>query len=399
DLRLSDPTVSRAHFEIRDDRDGYVLTDLRSTNGTIVDGVRAREVVLDRAHALVAGQSTLRFELSDRETEVEVPKAGFGGLVGSSPAMRRVYATLARAAPRDVTVLIEGETGTGKEVAARAIHAASARAMQPFVVVDCASLPANLIEAELFGYERGAFTGAVTARAGAFEMADGGTVFLDELGELAPELQPKLLRALESREVRRLGGAQPRAVDVRVVAATNRDLRAEVNDGTFRADLYYRLAVVTVRLPSLRDRPEDIPEIARHLVARIAEQSGLALTVSDETLERLKRRRWPGYVRELRNFLERAVTMSDGDHLELGATTEAGADASKVAPATDSAGAPVIEHDLPYRVAKQRWTDAFEARYLPALLTRCEGNVSRAAREAEMDRAYLIKLLKRYDVR
>jgi DNA-binding NtrC family response regulator len=261
DLVLTDRTVSRVHFEIGVSAEGFLLRDLGSTNGTYLEGYRVREVFLRDGARLGVGQTLIEFGLDEREREVELSaQHTFGPLAGADPSMRRLFATLTRIAPTDATVLIEGETGTGKELVAQAIHQHSRRRDGPFVVVDASSLPATLIESELFGHEKGAFTGATLAKAGAFEEADGGTVFLDELGELPLELQPKLLRVLEAREVRRIGSAHaPRRVDVRVIAATNRDLRRLINQGLFRADLYYRLAVVSVLLPPLRERPGDIP--------------------------------------------------------------------------------------------------------------------------------------------
>jgi transcriptional regulator with GAF, ATPase, and Fis domain len=262
------------------------------------------------------------------------------------------------------------------------------------------------MENEIFGHERGAFTGADRARAGAFERADGGTLFLDEIGELPAELQPKLLRALESREVARLGGGAPRRVDVRVVAASNRDLRAEVNRGAFRGDLFYRLSVVEIRLPPLRERLEDVPALARLFLDRAARDAGggAHYELSPRTLEKLQRHRWPGNVRELRNFVERSVSLADSHLIDA---TLAGleppaapADAPAAAPVGPAEGpiAPALLH-LTFKAAKRLYTEPFERHYLAALLARVGGNVSKAAREADLDRAYLTQLLKKHDLK
>ncbi|MBI2895559.1 MAG: sigma 54-dependent Fis family transcriptional regulator [Deltaproteobacteria bacterium] len=403
-LRLSDTSVSRLHFEVVAHDQGFLVRDLGSTNGTTVEGLRVTEAFLPPTARIEAGQTLVRFEALSAESEVALP-TGFGELVGKNPSMRRLFATLASVAATDTTVLVEGETGTGKELVARALHDSSPRSRGPLVVVDCGGLPGTLVEAELFGYERGAFTGAVTAKAGAFEAADGGTIFLDEVGEMPLELQPKLLRVLESRTVRRLGQAasQPRPIDVRVIAATNRDLRREVNRGAFRSDLFYRLAVVMIRVPALRERPDDIPVLVENMLSALAAKTGKRFQVSARTLARLERHGWPGNVRELRNFVERSTALAAGPHLGVTGLIDEARDEEELigppaAPPVDAAGSPVVETELPYKVAKQRWVDAFEARYLTALLERAEGNVARAAREAEIDRAYLFRLIKRYDI-
>jgi len=410
DLTLGDRAVSRHHCEILLGPEGYLLKDLDSTNGTHVEGLRAREVYLHDGASLQLGQSRIVFRTLGDEAEIELSADDrFGDLVGTGPAMRRVFAVLAKVAPRDVTVLVSGESGTGKELVAQALHRASPRAAGPIVVVDCGAMPATLMENEIFGHERGAFTGADRARGGAFERADGGTLFFDEIGELPVELQPKLLRALEGREVARLGGGAPRKVDVRVVAATNRDLRAEVNRGAFRGDLFYRLSVVEIRLPPLRERPEDVPVLVRRFLDSAAREAGggAHYEVSPRTLEKLQRHRWPGNVRELRNFVERSVSLADGRVIDA---TLAGVDAAAApavaaesatadAPAAaDTPVAPALLH-MSFKAAKRLYTEPFERRYLAALLARVGGNVSKAAREADLDRAYLTQLLKKHDLR
>ena len=417
DLVLTDRTVSRCHFEVSATPQGFLLRDLGSTNGTFLEGYRVREVFLRPGARLGVGNTLVEFQLHEHESEIELsPHERFGPLVGADPAMRRVFSVLQRIAPTDATVLVQGETGTGKELVARAIHEHSPRRDGPFVVVDAGSLPATLVESELFGHERGAFTGASSDRAGAFEQADGGTVFLDELGELPLELQPKLLRVLEQREVRRVGSNKVRPIDVRVIAATNREIKSEINAGSFRADLYYRLAVVTVELPPLRERPGDVSLLARAFLTDLGRRAGKRLDISDATLARLRTLPWRGNVRELRNFIERSVWLSEGTEVQVtgmieshpaGASgREAGAGARGEADQPRSAGTsaapggtPEVEVLLPYKVAKQRWTDHFDSVYLPALVERCDGNVSKAAREAELDRAYLFRLLKRLGIK
>ncbi|MGZ3443905.1 MAG: sigma 54-interacting transcriptional regulator, partial [Polyangia bacterium] len=266
-LRLQNETVSRYHFEIEPSPLGFLLRDLGSTNGTFVDGYRVREIYLPKRATIKAGEVTLAFEALGEEVPIALSREDrFGDVLGRSPAMRELFGMLERVAQKDLTILLEGESGTGKERLAEAIHLRSPRAHKRFVVFDCAAVPASLMESELLGHERGAFTGAEQKRIGRFEEAHGGTLFIDEIGELPLELQPKVLRVLEKREIRRVGGSQVLPVDVRVVAATNRDLVREVNRNTFREDLYYRLAVVRVRVPPLREREGDVPLLVEHFV-------------------------------------------------------------------------------------------------------------------------------------
>jgi DNA-binding NtrC family response regulator len=387
DLRLTDPTVSRNHCAIRMTQKGPLLRDLGSTNGSKIEGVDVREAYVPPGATLDFGHSRVRFQPLGESVEIPLAQSEhFGRCLGRSVVMRRLFAMAAQVAPTDVTVLLEGETGTGKDALAEAIHQASGRASGPLTVVDCGSIPPNLIEAELFGHEKGSFTGADRARAGAFEEADGGTLFLDEIGEMPLALQPKLLRALESREVKRVGAAQPRKVDVRVIAATNRDLREEVNRSTFRQDLYYRLEVVRLRLPPLRERPEDVPALIEHFRRSVRPGADLP-PLSEEVLNHFLNHPWPGNVRELRNAVERAVVLQ-----ELPAPTPAAAGGE--AGAEDA-----VDLAVPFKDAKNALTERFERRYLTALLTATGGNVSEAARRAGIDRVYLLKLLKRYRLR
>ncbi len=286
------------------------------------------QVMMEREHARLQAQNS---ELREQLRKVQ----GAGAIVGRSPALVRVLERLDRVAPTDSTVLIEGETGTGKELLARAVHERSRRDHGPFVKVNCAALPAGLVESEFFGHEKGAFTGAVATRRGRFELADGGTIFLDEVGEVSAEVQVKLLRVLQENEFERVGGTQTIKVDVRVIAATNRDLRAEVEAGRFRADLYYRLGVFPLAVPPLRERAGDIPILAQHFVQEIAASLGRRIDgIERATLERLSQYRWPGNIRELRNVLERAVILSDTPMLSLDRGELAAAEPSGPAPTT-----------------------------------------------------------------
>jgi DNA-binding NtrC family response regulator len=318
DLMLTDPTVSRRHAEVEERSDGYVLRDRDSTNGTFLDGVRVREAYLSPGSVIRLGQTEMTFSPLEERIEVPQSRAGsFGELIGSAAPMQEVYGILERIAPTDVTVLLEGETGTGKELAARAVHSHSRRAGGPFVVIDCGAVAPNLIESELFGHEKGAFTDAVKARQGAFELADGGTIFLDEIGELSLDLQPKLLRALDRRETKRVGADKPVTINVRVISATNKELDKEVKAGRFREDLFYRLSVVRVSMPPLRKRTEDIETVAGHLLDGISPDIGKKITgLSPEALAALTAYSWPGNVRELKNVLGRAAALCDGKRIE-----------------------------------------------------------------------------------
>ncbi|MEZ4310453.1 MAG: sigma 54-interacting transcriptional regulator [Polyangiaceae bacterium] len=310
-LTLRDRTVSRHHCVIAATAKGFLLRDLGSTNGTTLAGYRVESAYLKSGALIGVGQSTLRFEcLNEEVREPLSDEDRYGRVLGHSAAMRRIFGVLPKVAASDSTVLLEGETGTGKGLLAEAIHAQSPRAKGPLVVVDCSSIPPTLIEAELFGHAKGSFTGAHAARPGAFEAANGGTIFLDEIGELPLDMQPKLLRALEERVIKRVGTVEAVRLDVRVIAATNRDLRQEVNRGAFRSDLFYRLNVVRLRLPSLRERREDIPLLAAHFYGQLAPGSAEEGPPA-ELVEVLMRQDWPGNVRELRAAIERSVLMGD----------------------------------------------------------------------------------------
>jgi len=411
-LRLGNETVSRYHFEIESTPLGFLLRDLGSTNGTFVDGYRVRELWLPRRAQIKAGEVALTFEALGESQPIELSRDDrFGDALGRSAAMREVFSLLGKIAPKDLTILLEGESGTGKERLAEGIHQASTRRARRFVVFDCAAVPAQLMESELLGHERGAFTGAATRRVGRFEEADGGTLFLDEIGELPLELQPKLLRVLERREVRRVGGTGVIPVDVRVVAATNRDLAREVNRGAFREDLYYRLAVVRVRVPPLRERRDDIPLLVEHFVREAldgdeARAREIVASISEANWQGLLQHPWPGNVRELRNFIERTIAVTGAVSGGVGPaapTSSSPVGPAPAAPAAASSGASVgeiaapIDLGRPFIEAREELLARFERAYLEAMLARHGGNISRAARAAGLDRMHFKRLLSRHE--
>ncbi len=391
DLVLADDTVSAFHFELATSEQGCLLRDLGSTNGVFVAGHRVREVFLRDGDEIVAGCSTLRYTLAPGETEIPISRAtNFGELLGHSGPMRAAFAVLERAAKTDVTVLVMGESGTGKELAARALHDRSPRQHGAYVVFDCGAAAPTLVESLLFGHVRGAFTGATDPRAGVFEEADGGTLVLDELGELPLELQPKLLRALESKSITRLGDNKPRPFDVRFVACTNRNLDEEVRAGRFRQDLFFRVSVISVRLPPLRERREEVPRLVRHFLAKLGRPDA---PVAPEVMDVLLSHPWPGNVRELRNFVERLVVLHDLDpevQLALAPSAHAPAEGGSTA-------APPI--DKPFHEAKREWTEQLEKVYLARLLDRHAGNITEVAYAAGLSRMTCYRLIQKHGLR
>jgi transcriptional regulator with GAF, ATPase, and Fis domain len=386
DLVLTDTAVSRFHCEVVVQPDGVHLRDLGSKNGTALDGLRVYDAAPRQGSLINIGRSVLRFELSEQHNDLPISSArSFGGLVGESISMRVAFELLERAARSSATVLLHGETGTGKEAAARAVHDASDRRDRPYVIVDCSALPSNLLDSELFGHERGAFSGAIEQRTGAFEEADGGTVFLDEIGELPLELQPKLLRVLESRQIRRVGSNQHQPIDVRIVAATHRDLREEVNRGDFRADLFYRVGVVKVSLPPLRARPEDVPVLVDHIVEELGVlPDARAAVLDDAFMASLRRAAWRGNVRELRNYLEQCLVLQHVLPLEQSRSDDAAVEIDATRSLADN---------------RRRWLDRLERQYLDKVMRDARGKVAVAAQLAGLDRAYLYRLLAKYRLR
>lgn len=386
-VRLTDPAVSRRHFAIELAERGLHLTDLGSTNGTLVDRVRVLEAELSGGEVIRVGSSVLQVEPRAGRGAPPPPAAeGFGRLVGSSPEMRRLYPVCERLAGSEVPIIIEGETGTGKEVLAESLHLRSRRAGGPFVVFDCTAVPPSLVESELFGHERGAFTGAVSTRKGIFEQAHGGTLLIDEIGDLEIPLQPKLLRVLERREVRRIGSDRSIGVDVRVLSATRRDLDREIQAGRFRDDLFHRLAVTRVEIPPLRMRQGDVGVLARHFWRMLG---GEERAFPMEAIERWEAYSWPGNVRELRNAVLR--------RLELGDLAEPGEEPPVVAPSSGVPSSPVpdfIEQvlTLPFIHARARLMEEFEHRYVTRLLQEHSGNVAQAAAKSGIGLRYFQKL-------
>jgi len=385
DLVLGDPTVSRFHLELARGEDGILVVDHGSTNGTVFEGARLESATLRPDAVLTLGHTRVRVGDGERITLELHEGEELAGLHGRTAVMRRLMARIGKAAMATTPVLLVGESGTGKELVARALHAQSRRADEPFVTVDCGALSPSLVASELFGHEKGAFTGADRQHVGAFERADGGTLFLDEIGELGADLQPALLGVLERGRFRRVGGRDEVDVDVRVLAATHRDLRAEVNEGTFRLDLYYRLAVIVLAVPPLRERVEDVPLLVEHFAREAGHEGDVGRVFSPDAMAELCRHRWPGNVRELRNVVEATLAMGETPPL-----FDAPIDAAELTPEA------LLR--LPYKDARRALLDDFERRYVERRLEESDGNVSAAARAARMDRTYLIKLIARHDL-
>ncbi|MBI2376530.1 MAG: sigma 54-dependent Fis family transcriptional regulator [Deltaproteobacteria bacterium] len=397
DFVLTDETVSGYHLELKHLGDKVLIRDLGSTNGTIAGRVAIERATSTPGVALRLGKTIVRVDDAG-PLDVEIlEQEDFHGIRGRSEGMRVLMAKIRRASRTDVSVLLLGETGSGKEVIASAIHRASARASKPIEIVDCGALAPTLIASELFGHEKGAFTGADRKHVGAFERANGGTLFLDEIGELPQTLQQTLLGALERRSFRRVGGTTPISVDVRLVCATNRDLRAEVNAGAFREDLYYRIAVVRLEIPSLRERIEDIPLLVEHFLRQAGYDEPLDELVPPDVMAQMREYRWPGNVRELRNFVEAALAMGEAPGLDRERAD------SPVAAAPAPSGFPSVPIETllkqKYKEARTLVSNEFEALYLAKLVERAGGNVSKAARDADIHRTYLIEMLKRHGIK
>jgi transcriptional regulator with PAS, ATPase and Fis domain len=395
-LVLTDVTVSRYHLEIRVKREGIEVRDLDTTNGTKHGGVKVGQILITGATRIRVGKHT-EIDIEPQDDKIalsEWPSDRFGNVLGKTEAMTRLFAMLTKVARTDVTIMLQGETGTGKEAFADAIHKASPRMGAPFVVVDCGSIPHELIASELFGHVKGSFTGASGDKQGLIAAANGGTLFLDEIGELALDLQPQLLRVLDRRQVRRVGATDAIDVDIRVIAATHRDLRQMVKDGTFREDLFYRLAVVQAMIPPLRERVADVPALAAYFAMQMGRGEFIP---SPRLLDVLANHHWPGNVRELRNVVERALSLGEAGLTELAdahvPTMESPAAAT---PQLSSTSAAILE--MPFKEAKAALVEDFERDYLVALLARHRGNISRAAAEAGIDRNYIHRLVKKYNL-
>ena len=385
DLCLTDGAVSGKHLQLEITPDGIVAVDLGSTNGTFYLETRLQRAVLKHGASLRLGRT--RLALSPRQPQVDAKTShlsSYGALNGTSLAIRRLYGVLEQLEAFENSALILGETGVGKDLVAREIHAHSKRANGPFEVCDCGSLSPTLIESELFGHAKGAFTGAHADYRGVFERGDGGTVFLDEIGNLPAELQPKLLRVLDSHRLRRVGGAEPLKVDVRVIAATNRDLPQLVKADQFRQDLFYRLEVITVRVPPLRERREDIPLLIKHFLGVLGQEE---LPLSPATVELfVTGYDWPGNIRELRNAVERVKAIGLlPENIDVAA-----------APNNGRADALSVAVEGPFQEAKRKLITAFEHDYLAARLKQSDNNISQAARVSGMERNQFKRLLRKH---
>jgi DNA-binding NtrC family response regulator len=385
-MSLTDKTVSRRHLMAELQGEQVILVDQGSTNGTFIHGSRFKEITIGYGAEFKLGRTVFKYLPEEEVVEPEPSdQNNFGQLIGGDTKVRQLFKLMNDVAATDATVLIEGETGTGKELIAEEIHNHSHRRNGPFVVFDCGSVPRELIESALFGHVKGSFTGAITDRKGAFADAHGGTIFLDEIGEMALDLQPSLLRVLDKRAVRRVGANQYENIDVRVVAATNRDLRQEVQKKNFREDLYYRLAVIRLSVPPLRERGNDIPVLVNYFINRFSPAGPLKVTPED--MQRLRRHSWPGNVRELRNAIERACLLARGDYINLDDVLQ-----------NDASPAMGVRTDLPFKEAKGQLVEMFEREYIEDLMRRHKMNLSAAAREAQIDRKHLRELIRKYDL-
>lgn len=405
DLVLEDPTVSRAHFELRRKKGDFTLVDPGSKNGTFVGSLQVKEATIRRATEITIGSSTLMFEPRSTEVKLEISgRRSCGDMVGDSVAMRELFFIIERVAPTELAVMVTGATGTGKELVARAVHQLSRRRDQPFVTLACGALPAALLESALFGHEAGAMAGADAPYPGAFERAQGGTLFLEELNELPLDLQPRLLRAIERGEIQRFRGQAPVRVDVRLVAASSVDIKALVADGKFRDDLYYRLAEIRIDLPPLEERPEDIPALAQAFFQRYRDQieatGSKASRLGSGALIALERYPFPGNVRELMNILRRGVAVATGPEI-LASDLPPEVTGARAPSRTERAPASqvlLLDSSLRFKDAKAQVLDAFERQYLLDLLQRHHMHISRASREAGIDRRHLYRLLDKYGI-
>jgi len=401
DIVIEDETVSRHHAEITKDKFGYLIRDLGSTNGTYVGNVQIKEVYISAQSSLRVGKTKIRFHAQDEKLDIyPSAQSKFGSILGQSIEMRKIFGILEKVAPTNVSVVIGGETGTGKELVAKAMHEHSKRNKHNIVIFDCGAVAENLIESELFGHEKGAFTGATNARQGAFEIADQGTIFLDEIGELSLDLQPKLLRVLETGEIKRVGADRPKKVNVRVVCATHRNLKDMVTKGLFREDLYFRLSVVHVYLPPLRKRKEDVSMLVDHffqLAKRTMDGSSKVQGVSTDVLDTLNNHHWPGNIRELKNVIDRAYSFCDDNLIDVVHLPDYLQGPGRV---TEEEAALALDPDIsvPFKEAKEKWVENFEREYLIKLLRKNDLNISQAAKDAGIDRKSVQRLLKKYDL-
>lgn len=410
DFRVTDPTVSQFHVEVSLVPDGVYLLDRKSTNGVRVGGVRIERGTVPMSCPVSIGKTVIRIEAAHPLPASQIHVTSFVGLIGQSPPMLELYRQLDRLARTDLSVMILGETGCGKEEVARALHERGPRAKGPFAVLDCAALPASLAHSTLFGHEKGAFTNATERRIGKLEAAHGGTLFIDEIGDLPLELQPTLLRVLERREIQRVGSHLTQPIDVRIICATWKDLYAMVNNGTFREDLFYRLAGSTVRIPPLRERPQDVPLLVQHFLAQLARsKQPIARSIAPDALAELGTRDYRGNVRELKATVERLAKLADGpvissDDLrfdrmlavERARNTAMQPDGPDEPPEPQQvAPAPHVPLE-PFKDAKRTAIDDFERRYLQRLLERSGRNLSKAAALAGLERHNLRELLRKH---
>jgi DNA-binding NtrC family response regulator len=382
-LVVQDRFISARHLKVTRREGGFHVLDLNSTNGTFLGDLRIFEVELPLSSVLRVGETELHFEPVSQAQ----PRASFHGIIGNEPSMRQLVELLQRVAPSNVAVAVLGESGTGKELVARAVHECSTRAEQPFIPINCAALSPSLMESELFGHEKGAFTGANVKRKGAFEEAHGGTLFLDEIGELPLEMQAKLLRVLENGEVKPVGATRPRHVDVRVVVATNRELRAYCREGKFREDLYFRLCGMRLELPPLRQRPGDVRALAEHFLRLYAPQ-GRTVKFTAAAMDKLQQHTWPGNVRELRNVVRCALLLHEGPKLD---TPQISFDEAAVREPEGLAGL-----ELPVGVTLEQMLQRVERHLIENTLRRFKHNRDRAARALGLGRSTLYRRLKEW---